>query len=131
MSIYNVSILYLYACSMAQVMSILSAYHKEIWCNSNILDMNSVGGTLLKLCPVHHLSFLKLFMISSFCQGTYPFMIIIPSECHITSAVETDQLNNIVIHHALLLITVINLLIYLCFHTEMFIHVGDLESSRQ
>lgn len=99
MLLYNISILYLYACSMAQVISILSAYHKEIWCNSNILDLNSVGGTLFKLCPVHHLTFLRLFMVSSFCQGKYPFMIIFPSQCHIISAVERDPLNNIVIHH--------------------------------
>jgi hypothetical protein len=94
---------------MAQVISILNAYHKEIWCKSNILDLNSVGGTVLALCPVHHLSFLRLFMVSAFCNGKYPFMIIFPSACHIASAVEMDPLNNIVLRHTLLLITVINL----------------------
>jgi hypothetical protein len=66
MSLYNISILYSYACSMAQVISILNACHEESWCNNNILDLNSVGGAPLKLCPVLHLSFLSLFVVSSF-----------------------------------------------------------------
>jgi hypothetical protein len=127
MWLYNISILYLYARSVAQVISIHSDYHKDGWCNSNILDLNSVGGTLFRPCPVYHLSILRLFMVSPFCKKKMSS----PSQCYITPTDETEPLNNIITYQTMLLIIVIYLWIHLCIHREMFIHVGALGSSWQ